>query len=85
MLGGSPLRDVFDQIAAARQKLAGTPIKTVTTTTLPTAVPVAGAAAPTPLNIVQTTLLYGFREGDVDEKEFAIPAGYTRAGRPGGQ
>jgi hypothetical protein len=64
------------KLSELRKQVDGTPVKTVVNMTLSG---LAGGTLP-PLEFAQTTAITDIKEVDVDEKELAIPAGYTKKG-----
>jgi hypothetical protein len=81
---GVPSDDPTSKLAAKlielRKKMVGTPVKSIMRFTISG----LGNGAVPPLEFVQTTAITDIKEMDVDEKEFAIPAGFTKKGPPGG-
>jgi hypothetical protein len=74
-----PTSKLTTKLIELRKKMVGTPVKSIMRFTISG----LGNGAVPPLEFVQTTAITDIKEMDVDEKEFAIPAGFTKKG-PGG-
>jgi hypothetical protein len=69
-----PTAKLMAKLAEYRRKIEGTPIKTVTTSTI--SIDVGGG--PMMLDFTQTTQITDIKEADVDEKQLEIPAGFVK-------
>jgi hypothetical protein len=69
-----PAAKLAAKLLEYRKKIQGTPIKTVTATTLT----VDAGGGPMMLDFGQTTQITDIKEADVDEKQLEIPTGYTK-------
>ena len=90
------MADVTRRLIEEAKKVPGTPVKVVTTQTLPVSAVgsdqvevTAGGAVPQTVNIVRTTAITALKEADVDEAGLQVPVGYKKVaggfGRGGGQ
>jgi hypothetical protein len=79
------MADVTRRLIEEAKKVPGTPVKVVTTQTLPVSAVgsdevevTAAGAVPQTVSIVRTTAITALKEADVDETGLLVPAGYKK-------
>jgi hypothetical protein len=72
-----PASKLTAKLNELRRKIAGTPVKTVVTTSVTLGGPAGAGMA---LDFVQTTTITDIKEVDVDEKLFDLPEGFMKKG-----